>query len=470
MLSVDFGLALPTEYSVYIDHHPPDLKGHIVVDTTDPISREAARDTSPADATGLPRPEDEGSRPQRLVGARLQTSLFFAFFGTWLALLPATSVTLALKVGQIDPAGKATSLSLVLGIGAFVALIAQNIFGALSDRTTSRFGMRKPWMLFGMITGAASLVLLAVGDTIPLLVVGWGVTQLTFNILLAGLNPVIPDQVPRRQLGRVSGLMGITQSLAGIGGAYFAQLFLPNLTLAILVPGIVLAVTVTVFLFVLRDRTQRKDQVKPFSLLLFVKAFWTSPRKAPDFALAWVSRFLVFFGNMTLANYQVYFLMDRFGYTVADIGTAVLQVTLISTICTIVTSVLLGRVSDRISRRKVFVLISAIVIAIAHVIAAMAPTYSVFLLAAGLAGIAMGAYLAVDQALIAEVLPSRSDVGKDMGVLHLANVLPQTLVPVTAPLFLMIGGGAANYPALFIGGAILGIIGAVINQFIKSVR
>jgi hypothetical protein len=79
-------------------------------------------------------------------------------------------------------------------------------------------------------------------------------------------------------------------------------------------------------------------------------------------------------------------------------------------------------------------------------------------------------YLAVDQALIAEVLPSRKDVAKDMEGLHLANVLPQTLVPVTAPLFLMIGGSGENYPALFIGGAIIGIIGAIINQFIRSVR
>ena len=83
-----------------------------------------------------------------------------------------------------------------------------------------------------------------------------------------------------------------------------------------------------------------------------------------------------------------------------------------------------------------------------------------FVVAIGIAGLANGIYLAVDAALIAEVLPSRTDVGKDMGVLHLANVLPQTLVPVTAPLFLAIGGTGDNYPALFIGGAIVGIIGA----------
>jgi len=385
-------------------------------------------------------------------------------------LLPATQVTLALKVNQIDPAGKANTLSLVLGVGAFVALIAQNIFGALSDRTTSRFGMRRPWLLGGMIAAVASLFLLSAASTVPVLVLGWGLTQLTFNVLLAGLNPVLPDQVPRRQLGRVSGLVGITPSLAAVGGAYLAKLFLPNLRLAILLPGILTAISIVLLLFVLRDRTLRPDEVGPFRLRLFLKAFWTNPLKAPDFALAWVSRFMVFFGNVTLASYQVFFLIDRFGYTQKNIGGAVLQVTIVLTVTTVVTALVVGRISDRIQRRKLFVIISAIILAVGHIIAAMSGSFSMFVIAIGIAGLANGVYVAVDAALIAEVLPSRADVAKDMGVLHLANVLPQTLVPVTAPLFLAIGSGKDNYPALFIGGAIIGIIGAVINQFIKSVK
>lgn len=413
---------------------------------------------------------DSHGRPLTRVSKTFQTSLFFAFLGTWMALLPAASITLALKVNQIDPTNKATTLSLVLGVGAFIALIAQNIFGALSDRTTSRWGMRRPWILGGMLSGLVGLALLAYADTVLLTLVAWSLMQLTFNILLAGLNPVVPDQVPSRQLGRVSGLLGLTQSIAGVGGAALAQAFLPDLTLAILIPGVLFAVTIVVFLFVLRDRTQTKAEVAPFNLLLFVKAFWTNPRKAPDFALAWVSRFMVMFGNMTLSNYQLYFLLDRFGYTQATVGPAVLQITLITAVTTIASSLTVGFLSDRLARRKIFVLVSAIILASAHGLAAFAPSFAMFAVAAAIAGLALGVYLAVDQALLAEVLPSRSDVGKDMGVLHLANVLPQTLVPVTAPLFLAIGGGLSNYPALFIGGAIIGIIGAIINQFIRSVR
>ena len=234
--------------------------------------------------------------------------------------------------------------------------------------------------------------------------------------------------------------------------------------------GAFVVVSVVILLFVLRDRTQTRAEVAPFHVLLFVKGFWTNPREAPDFALAWVSRFMVTFGNITLASYQVFFLIDRFGYTREDIGTAVLQVTLTLTVCTVATSIVVGRISDHLQRRKVFVLLSAIIVALAHVLAALADDFSTFVVAIAIAGLANGVYLAVDQAVIAEVLPSRATVGKDMGVLHLANVLPQTLVPVVAPLLLAIGAGGDNYPALFISGAVVSIVGAVINQFIRSVR
>ncbi|MDP9868856.1 MULTISPECIES: MFS transporter [Streptosporangium] len=106
------------------------------------------------------------------------------------------------ELGNCGPDDKAAVLSLVLSVGAAVALVAQNVFGLLSDRTASRFGMRRPWIVAGALLGVASLGLLATAAGVGTLVAAWALTQLTFNILLAGLNPVIPDQVPSAQWAR----------------------------------------------------------------------------------------------------------------------------------------------------------------------------------------------------------------------------------------------------------------------------
>ncbi|MFJ9544180.1 MFS transporter [Streptomyces sp. NPDC101225] len=404
------------------------------------------------------------------VGKRFVATVTIAFFGTWLALLPSTTVTLALRVQQIAPGDKTSVLSMVLAVGAAVALIAQNLFGALSDRTTSRFGMRRPWIAGGALLGLGGLVLLAAASTVWMLLLAWCLVQLLFNVLLAGLNPVLPDHVPSRQLGKVSALAGLTQQLGIVGGVFLVQLLLPDLTLAIVLPGVVCLAAVAVFLPVLKDRRLTRSERRPLRARDLLLAYWTNPRKAPDFAWAWVSRFLVTAGNFTLSSYQTYFLMDRFGYTPATIGSAVFRVLLATSIAVVATSLVFGAVSDRIGRRKVFVLVSAIVLALAHILAACAASFTVFLVAAVIGGVATGCYIAVDMALVAEVLPSRADAGKDMGVFHLANVLPQTLVPAVAPAFLAIGGGRDNYPAFFIAGAVAGVLGAIANQRIRTVR
>lgn len=91
--------------------------------------------------------EDRFPSPRRPVGFGFIAAYTFAYIGVWMALLTPITFTLALKIRQVNPEGAVGGLSLVLGVGAFVALVANPFFGRLSDRTTSRFGMRRPWIL-----------------------------------------------------------------------------------------------------------------------------------------------------------------------------------------------------------------------------------------------------------------------------------------------------------------------------------
>ncbi len=426
-------------------------------------------DPLPPATTAAKSRADTGAAAADRVSAGFIAALTGGYFSTWLALLPLTQVTLALRVQQIAPDDKAATLSLVLTVGAAVAVVAQNVFGVLSDRTTSRFGMRRPWIVSGALLGVASLGFLSTADSVGMLVAAWALTQLTFNILLAGLNPVVPDQVPPAQLGKVSALTGLTTQLGVVGGVFLAQFFLPNLALAILVPGLFCLVGTGILAVVLRDRRLAAADRRPLRPSTWLQAYWVSPRRHPDFAWAWLSRFLVQCGNVTLVSYQTFFLMSRFGYTEETVGPVVLKALLVNIVGIVLAALVFGTLSDRVHRRKPFVLVSAVVLALAHVLAAYAPTLGFYLLATAVTGIAAGCFLAVDLALVAEVLPSRADVGKDMGVFHLANALPQVLMPAVAPLFLSLGDGD-NYPAYFLAGGLIGLAGAFCNQRIRGVR
>lgn len=114
-------------------------------------------------------------------------------------------------------------------------------------------------------------------------------------------------------------------------------------------------------------------------------------------------------------------------------------------------------------------LASAFVIGIGLLLIATAGTFGMFLFAVAVFGFGEGLYLAVDVALAAAVLPDPETAAKDMGVLNIANALPQSLVPMLAPFVLAIGGGG-NYGALFLVGGIAAAVGAALVQLIRSVK
>jgi MFS family permease len=392
-----------------------------------------------------------------------------AYTGTWLALLTPVLVTIAMKVRQLAPESAASSLSLVLGLGAFFALIGNPLFGRLSDRTTSRFGMRRPWLVGGALCGAGALLLIATAHTVTVVLVGWCLAQLAFNAVLAAIIAVLPDQVPVEQRGTVAGVMGMCLPLGQVGGTFLVQCVATSKLLMFMVPASLGVTSVLLFAFFLRDRHLPPHVVPRLGAGDLIASYWVSPRRHPDFAWTWLSRLLLVMGTAFLNTYQPYYLMDKFAYAEERIPTLVFQGILVQAVAIIAVSILGGRWSDAIGRRKVFVAIGGILYAVGLWIIAAAPNYAIFLLGMTLTGIGHGVYFAVDLALMTDVLPNRwRDAGKDLGIFNVANALPQAIAPAVAPFILAMSGG--NYTWLFgIAGAIT-LLAAVTIVPVKSVR
>ncbi|WP_216591532.1 MFS transporter [Streptomyces brasiliscabiei] len=431
-----------------------------------PQSPQPPQSLRPPGSPGLPRQIENAP-------ARLVLGLALAQFGTYLAVLTPVVVTLALRVNQIVPeASRGAALGRVLSVGALLAMLANPVFGALSDRTTSRFGRRRPWLLGGMVTGLAGLLIVALGGSVLTLMLGWAVAQLGINATLAALTSCVPDLVPDRQRARVSGIVGMTLSLSLVAGAGLAQLFSGSLFLAFLVPGLIGLASVGFLSVVVkdRDRPARAGAFEPYSLKEFLRSFWVNPRRHPDFMWNFVGRFLVFTGAACVTSYSVYFLMDRMGYDGTEVADRFFVGMLVMVAATVVGSIAGGQLSDRSGRRKPYVLGSSLGMAAGLALMATAHTFGTYLLAMVVFGFAEGLYLSVDMALAAAVLPDPQESAKDMGVLNIGNALPQSLVPIIAPGLLAIGGTGANYSALFLFGALASIAGALAVQFVRSVK
>lgn len=188
------------------------------------------------------------------------------------------------------------------------------------------------------------------------------------------------------------------------------------------------------------------------------------PRRHPDFAWAWFTRFLVQTGNALGTLYLLYFLTD--GVRVADPEGALLVLILLYTLGMMLTAVVAGRISDRSGRRKVFVVVSGLVMAVAATLLAVAPVWPMAVVAAVLLGAGYGVYLSVDAALITQVLPRATDRAKDLGVINIANSAPQVLGPaLSAPIVVHLGG----YPTLYAVTAAVTLLGSALVVKIRSV-
>lgn len=370
------------------------------------------------------------------VASYLLAQLFF-----FIALLGPAIVAIQVKVMAMFPnnnPAQVDAVATIAGLGALGALFANVIFGQISDRTTWAWGRRRPWLVIGIVTMAVGLAMMGLFNTVPLVAAGWLIGQIGANATLAPFVAVISDQISETQRARVSSWISIAQNLAVLIATYLAQGLATRLPLLFIGPAIPAILFMTWFAFVLPDK---RMPVKPprFGFVEMLKTFWVNPIAHPDYALAWWGRFLITFASFSFT------LM-----TASFVG---------------------GWLSDMFHRRKVFVMLASVLFGIGTALLAHTTTVGMFYCVEAIMGLAYGIYVAVDLALVVDVLPNPDNAGKDLGVFNIANALPQSLAPYIAPFFLAIGSiNKTNYPALCYMAGVCAIIGGLLVIPIKKVK
>jgi MFS family permease len=392
-----------------------------------------------------------------------------AFLSTSLLFLAPLLVTLALKVNSLVGTERApNSLSLVAGVGGLLSIVANPFFGRMSDRTASPWGMRRPWMVLGLVGGSVGILVVALAPNVPVVLVGWCIAQLMFNAVLAAEVAVLPDQVPEAQRGMVSGVLGVCVPIASVTGTFLVKLFTGNLLLMFLAPTAIGGFFILLFAVVLDDRRLAPEDRPSWSLREFAGTFYVDPRRSPDFAWAFTSRFLFVLAYAFLATYQAYYLLNKLGSAEADVPQQIFLGTLVQSVLVVLASLAGGRLSDRTGRRKAFVLTASVVYGFALFVIAAATDVNGFLVGMAISGLGFGVYVAVDLALVVDVLPDRENAAKDLGVFNIAGALPFTVAPAIAPAVLAVGGG--SYGVLYTVAGFSAVLGAFAILPVRRVR
>ncbi|MFG1996872.1 MFS transporter [Actinoplanes sp. NPDC048988] len=395
-----------------------------------------------------------------------------AQFGVFVAFITPVAISLAIRVGQLAP-GHEEYLGYITGAGALVVVLLGPIPGILSDRTRTRLGRRRPWMIGGTLLGVVSLIVMAVAPSVWILGLGWILAQMGWGTVLGNLQNSTADRLPEEQRGRVAGLSGFAQQIGPVLGVVLAGGLAGDSRLLFLVPGAVGVVLVALFVVVVAEPDSRGREHAPLTARALGAKFLYDPRRHPDYSWNWLGRFLFYFGLTLNTTFTAFFFASRLEVTVEEVAGLIAVLGGFGILATAAGAIGGGFLSDKLRRRRVFVLTSGTVFGTGALLMALAPSTPLLFAGSLICSLGIGGFAAVDQALLLDVLPEReTDAGRYMSITGFATSIPQALGPFVAPVFLAVGagGGEKNYTLLYLVAAACTAAGGLVVLRIKSVK
>ncbi|HKT40206.1 MAG TPA: MFS transporter [Ktedonobacterales bacterium] len=200
-------------------------------------------------------------------------------------------------------------------------------------------------------------------------------------------------------------------------------------------------------------------------------AFDFHPRRNPDFTWVLVTRMLVMMGIYIVQNFVLFYMQDVAHAPNPQSATSLFVILL--TIAATVSTFFGGWLSDRIGRKRIVYLAGSFM-AVVGAIFVIAPyifggeILTVSYIMAAIFGLGFGAYVSVDWALVADVLPSEKTFARDMGIWNIALTLPQVLAVIFGGWLLTFGH--FGYTLLFVCLVIFCVLGTVTVRFIRGVK
>lgn len=394
---------------------------------------------------------------------RVGTGWFVLFTLAWLAIwtVQLTPVQLLLP-SQLDTPGARDSWvygvvysGVVLGVGGLAGIIAGPLSGALSDRTRSRWGRRRPWAVGASLLTAVCLVCTGLADGPWMIGVAWTGVSIGIAVASAAYTALIADQLPESQRGAASASTSSSQAVGIVVGVATVVLLGLSVFAGYLTLAVFIAVVGTATALLLPDSPPAERPVARERRGMP----WDSLRDR-DFAWVLWGRFITNVGNALPTTLFLFFLLYGLGQNKAEAEDNLLLVIVVYTIFVVAASVLAGWWSDRTGARRRLTVASALVQAASTVVIVVAPSLTTTMIGAAVLGLGYGAFSTVGLAFATDLLPNRDDNARDLGLVNTSAALGQLVGPlVGATLVALVGG----FWLLLIVSTVLSAVGAVMS-------
>ena len=350
------------------------------------------------------------------------------------------------------------TLFLLTIAGALIAAVVQPTIGTISDYTISRWGRRKPYIFIGSVLDVVFLAGIALSQDLLAIAAFVALLQFSSNFAQGPFQGYVPDLVPAPQVGLASALVGLMQILGNVSGYLVGAIAvaLDQFALGLIALGVLEVLTMLSVVIRVREGTAPKSREGRGWVAIASEAWGTDILRERSFLWLVASRLAVLMAGGVLANLAVFYLARSLGMDQEETGLAYIPLVGLVALGTVIAVVPAARASDRVGRKRV-IYVSCFVGAIGLGVVAVAPSFPLALIGTGIFGLSTGIFLAVDWALMTDIIPKAS-AGRYMGLSNVATASAGVLaIAIGGTIMDLVGGGAGPRAALWLAVALFGV-------------
>lgn len=408
------------------------------------------------------------------VSRLFQYLLGFVNFTCWLTWLTLNLLLMPMQLARLDPAHRLSDLLLIAPISLLSVLLVSPMVGALSDRTSLRFGRRRPWLLAGTLLVTTTLLLMLHVTTFVFLLLEYTLFQIGITVIMVSLNAIIPDQVPHKQHATIAAIVGLAQPSGAMVGTVLLTSH-ASVSFAVYYVQIgMLFFSVLPFLMLAREKALPSGAIPARAWQGLFRICWVEPLHTPGFGLTWLTRSLVYAGYALLPCSLPYLLQATQTETsfvhflpAQSLAPDTTGLLFVLSITIILTAPISGMLCDRWQQRKAFVIVGGLLIASTGPFMIGSHSWLALTCAIILFGVGFATYFSADLAFTMQFLPSRATYGRDMGLLTIASMLPQVPGPGLAALLMAL---FHSNTALCLIGALFALAGTLLLRYPRGDR
>jgi len=341
---------------------------------------------------------------------------------------------------------------------AVLSILIQPTVGAISDYTVSRWGRRKPYIVFGSLLDLVFLAGIATSNNVLILGAFVALLTVSTNIARGPFQGYVPDLIAERQVGMASALVGLMQILGNVTGFLLVTIgvAIGRIELAIAAVAIVELVTMVAVVLRVSPGLAPRDRAGRSWVDIAKTAWGTDILQERSYVWLVASRFFFLMGGGILVNFVIAYLKTTHGQLEQEANGTNFVILIIVVLANLIAIIPSARISDRIGRKPV-IYASCVVGSVGLVIAALGPSVPFALIGAALFGASAGTFLAVDWALITDIIP-RASSGRYMGLSNVATSSSTVFAVMTGGLLIdfvnnWLGLGSGPRAAYLLGAA-----------------